>query len=121
MTDKNQELSEIFKSMGNPQGGVVSMEHAREAILIERTDLPEVALVLVACPATRCYYETRLGHVVSLCWCGSFPPHILPLVRQFPTVRLPAAMCCRAPAESLREPMRRGGPGALSSADSCRR
>lgn len=44
MTDKNQELSEIFKSMGNPQGGVVSMEHAREAILIERTDLPEVAL-----------------------------------------------------------------------------
>ena len=44
MTDKNQELSEIFKSLGNAQGGVVSMEHAREAILIERDQLPEVAL-----------------------------------------------------------------------------
>ena len=44
MSDKNQALSEIFKSLGNPEGGPVSMEHAREAILIEREDLPEVAL-----------------------------------------------------------------------------
>lgn len=44
MNDKNQALSEIFKSLGNPEGGVVSMEHAREAILIEREELPEVAL-----------------------------------------------------------------------------
>ena len=44
MSDKNQELSEIFKSLNNSEGGVVSMEHAREAILIERQDLPEVAL-----------------------------------------------------------------------------
>jgi hypothetical protein len=44
MSDKNDQLSKIFKSLNNPEGGVVSMEHAREAILIERTDLPEVAL-----------------------------------------------------------------------------
>jgi 2,4'-dihydroxyacetophenone dioxygenase len=44
MNDKNAALSEIFKSLGNAEGGVVSMEHAREAILIERDALPEVAL-----------------------------------------------------------------------------
>lgn len=45
MSDQNQaELSELLKAMGNGGGGVVSMEHAREAILIEREDLPEVTL-----------------------------------------------------------------------------
>lgn len=42
MSDQHQDkLSELFKNEG---GGVVSMAHAREAILIEREDLPEVEL-----------------------------------------------------------------------------
>jgi len=44
MNDKSQELSEIFKSLGNADGGPVSMDHAREAILIEQGQLPEVPL-----------------------------------------------------------------------------
>jgi quercetin dioxygenase-like cupin family protein len=45
MSDTKQTaLSAMFQSMNNASGGVVSMEHAREAILIERDDLPEVEL-----------------------------------------------------------------------------
>jgi len=45
MSDQHQAaLSEIFQSLGNERGGVVSLEHAREAILIQREDVPEVAL-----------------------------------------------------------------------------
>lgn len=45
MSDSNQvALSELFQSMNSSSGGVVSMEHARDAILIERDDLPEVEL-----------------------------------------------------------------------------
>lgn len=42
MTDTN-ELTELLKTM-NGEGGVVSMSHAREAILIEAEDLPELSL-----------------------------------------------------------------------------
>ncbi|MEZ5573965.1 MAG: 2,4'-dihydroxyacetophenone dioxygenase family protein [Halioglobus sp.] len=45
MSDSKQAaLSEMFQSLNNASGGVVSMDHAREAILIERDDLPEVDL-----------------------------------------------------------------------------
>ncbi len=44
MSDQNQaELSALFQSMGGAEGPV-SMEHAREAILIEREDLPYISL-----------------------------------------------------------------------------
>jgi len=45
MSDSNQAaLSEMFQSLNSTAGGVVSMDHAREAILIQRDALPEVAL-----------------------------------------------------------------------------
>lgn len=44
MADQNQaELSALFQSMGGSEGPV-SIEHAREAILIERDDLPFISL-----------------------------------------------------------------------------
>ena len=45
MSDSNQSaLSEMFQSMNSESGGVVSFEHAREAILLEQGDVPEVEL-----------------------------------------------------------------------------
>jgi len=45
MSEANQAaLSELLKSISNTGTGVVSMDHAREAILIERGDLPEIEL-----------------------------------------------------------------------------
>lgn len=45
MSNSNEpETSAILQAMSTASGGVVAMDHAREATLIERDDLPEVAL-----------------------------------------------------------------------------
>ena len=47
MSEKGQGstvLTDIISSLGGEGGGAVSFEHAREAILIEKDDLPEVSL-----------------------------------------------------------------------------